>query len=87
MHAYSIPVRGRSVPTRERGIINSVELPGHETYFLLMKSAPLKRHKRAQSTGFIKEKVFYVSLKLFQDIPGILNWLYRFAVPGNLFDT
>jgi hypothetical protein len=77
----------REVPTRERGIIKSVELPGYEPYFLLMKSTSLKKHKRTQSTRFIKEKVFYVSLKLFSRYSWNIKLAVSISVPGILFDT
>jgi hypothetical protein len=56
----------REVPTGETGIIKAVELPGHEQYFLLMKSTSLKRqHKRTLSNRLIKEKIFYSSFQAF----------------------
>jgi len=75
------------VPSRERGIIKAVDLPRHEPYFLLMKSTSLKKHKRAQGTRFIKEKIFYVSLKLFSGYSWNIILAVSISVPGIIFDT
>jgi hypothetical protein len=54
------------VPTKEREIIKAVELPGHEPYFLLMKSTTLRKHKRARHSIYKGEDLLRFSEIVFK---------------------